>query len=148
MVISSAPSTGTKSQVRHSACPRCEAFLVSSYYEPQCLQCGYVDYSYTPPTRIGKKNLISSSTRYVFRYIGEAPLLSETLAPRPVAPSSQPDRVRSDVSVLRDSRRGNGTGISERQAQGDPRREVPLFRWTPGVPDPSQGRQHGVEVAA
>ena len=80
MVISSAPSTGTKSQVRHSACPRCEAFLVSSYYEPQCLQCGYVDYSYTPPTRIGKKNLISSSTRYVFRYIGEAPLLSETLA--------------------------------------------------------------------
>lgn len=80
MVISSAPSTGINSQVRHSQCPRCEASLVSSYYEPQCLRCGYVDYSYTPPTKIGKKNLMSSSTRYVFRYIGEAPLLAETLA--------------------------------------------------------------------
>ena len=80
MVISLAPSTDTKSQVKHSACPRCEASLVSNYYEPHCLQCGYVDYSYTPPSKIGKKNLMSAGTLYVFRYMGDSPTLSETLA--------------------------------------------------------------------
>ena len=80
MVISSAPSSDTKPQVRHNLCPRCDASLVSTYYEPQCLQCGYVDYSYSPPTQIGRKNLLSSSTRYVFRYIGDFPKFAETLA--------------------------------------------------------------------
>ena len=80
MVISSAHSPDTNLQVRHSMCPRCDASLVSRYDEPQCLQCGYVDYSYSPPTRIGKRNLMSSSTRYVFRYIGEFPKFAETLA--------------------------------------------------------------------
>ena len=80
MVISLAPSTDAKSQVKHSACPRCEASLVSNYYEPHCLQCGYVDYSYTPPSKIGKKNLMSAGTLYVFRYMGDSPTLSETLA--------------------------------------------------------------------
>ena len=80
MVVSSAPFTNTETQTRHAQCPRCEASLVSNYYEPQCLQCGYVDYSYTPPTQIGRKNLMSAATRYVFRYIGDAPKLAETLA--------------------------------------------------------------------
>lgn len=80
MVISSAPSTNTQTQTRHNPCPRCAASLVSNYYEPQCLQCGYVDYSYTPPTVIGKKNLMSAGTRFVFRYMGDAPKLTETLA--------------------------------------------------------------------
>ena len=80
MVVSSAPSTNTRARVEHALCPRCEASLVSNYYEPQCLQCGYVDYSYTPPTQIGRRNLMSAATRYVFRYIGDAPKLAETLA--------------------------------------------------------------------
>ena len=80
MVVSSAPSTSTRTQVEHAQCPRCEASLVSNYYEPQCLQCGYVDYSYTPPTQIGRRNLMSAATRYVFRYVGDAPKLAETLA--------------------------------------------------------------------
>ena len=80
MVISSAPSTDTNSQTQQSLCPRCEAPLVSMYYEPQCLSCGYVDYSYTPPAQIGKKNLMSAGTRFVFRYMGDAPKLAETLA--------------------------------------------------------------------
>ena len=80
MVVSSAPSTHTRTQVEHTQCPRCEASLVSNYYEPQCLQCGYVDYSYTPPTQIGRRNLMSAATRYVFRYVGDAPKLAETLA--------------------------------------------------------------------
>ncbi len=80
MVVSSAPSTDIRTQARHAQCPRCKASLVSNYFEPQCLQCGYVDYSYTPPTQIGRKNLMSAATRYVFRYVGDAPKLAETLA--------------------------------------------------------------------
>ena len=80
MVVSSAPSTNTRTQADHGLCPRCEASLVSDYYEPQCLQCGYVDYSYTLPTQIGRRNLMSAATRYVFRYVGDAPKLAETLA--------------------------------------------------------------------
>ena len=26
-------------------CPKCASTIVKTYYEPQCLQCGYVDYS-------------------------------------------------------------------------------------------------------
>ena len=79
MVISSAPTTTIKPRPQQS-CPRCEAALTINYYEPECLQCGYADYTYTPPTRIGKKSLMSAGTRYVFRYIGDAPRLTETLA--------------------------------------------------------------------
>ena len=79
MVISSAPSANIKSKTLHSVCPRCEAPLVSNYHEPQCLQCGYVDYSYTPPARIGRKNLMSSGTSFAFRYMGDAPKLTDTL---------------------------------------------------------------------
>ena len=80
MVVSSAPSTNTRTQATNALCPRCEASLVSNYFEPQCLQCGYVDYSYSPPTQIGRRNLMSAATRYVFRYVGDAPKLAETLA--------------------------------------------------------------------
>ena len=80
MVISSAPSTDIKTQTQHNVCPRCAAFLVSNYYEPQCLQCGYVDYTYTPPAQIGRKNLMSAGTQFVFRYMGDSPRLAETLA--------------------------------------------------------------------
>ncbi len=78
MVISSAPRVSTTPR-RHRVCPRCEASLIITYNEPECLQCGFVDYTYTPPTRITKKSLMSTGTRYVFRYIGDAPKLAETL---------------------------------------------------------------------
>lgn len=82
MVISSAPPANTdiRPQVSHSTCPRCEAALFSNYHEPQCLRCGYVDYSYTPPPQIGKKNLLRSGRRSVSRYVGDSPMLKETLA--------------------------------------------------------------------
>ena len=83
MVISSAPSANTNnnSQVSHNICPRCEAFLFSNHYdEPQCLRCGYVDYSYTPPPQIGRKNMLSSARLSVCRYMGDSPVLAETLA--------------------------------------------------------------------
>ena len=85
MVVSSAPSSNTRTQAEHAVCPRCEASLVSNYYEPQCLQCGYVDYSYTPPTQIGRRNLMSAATRYVFRYVGDALQAGRDLSLRAVA---------------------------------------------------------------
>ena len=36
--------TPTRSRME---CPRCEARLRITYEEPECLQCGYVDYRYT-----------------------------------------------------------------------------------------------------
>jgi hypothetical protein len=51
-----------------------------TYDEPECLPCGFVDYTYTPPTPIVNGSLISSGTRFVFRYTGDARNLSETLA--------------------------------------------------------------------
>ena len=62
-------------------CPRCEAPLRITYEEPECLQCGYVDYRYTAPAAgAGKKSLISSATRYVIRYIGTFPALTDLSA--------------------------------------------------------------------
>ena len=63
---------------RRKTCPRCSAHLQLSYYEPECLQCGYVDYTYSP-TNGAKKSLISSGTRYVLRYVGEFSALSKTV---------------------------------------------------------------------
>ena len=60
-------------------CPRCEARLRISYFEPECLQCGYVNYQYQQVTS-SKKTIINSGTRYVLRYVGEFSSLAETLA--------------------------------------------------------------------
>ncbi|MBM3934583.1 MAG: hypothetical protein FJ319_09825 [SAR202 cluster bacterium] len=52
-----------------------------NYGEPQCLKCGFVDYSRTVESGAEKgKNLISAATRYVLRYCGDFPALNETLA--------------------------------------------------------------------
>ena len=61
-----------------SICPRCDADLLKTYDEPQCLQCGYVDYLYTPPQR-RVQGLVSSATRLVLRYVGEFSGLQQTL---------------------------------------------------------------------
>ena len=78
MVTSSPPNGYTLGHPRQ-VCPRCEAGLIITYNEPECIQCGFVDYKYVPPTPIGVKSLMSSATRFVFRYIGDSPNLKETL---------------------------------------------------------------------
>ena len=60
-------------------CPRCEARLRINYFEPECLQCGYVDYTHRPRNGV-KKNVVNSGTRYALRYVGDFPALSRTLA--------------------------------------------------------------------
>lgn len=65
----------------NATCPRCNTQLTIAYNEPECLQCGYADYSYVPPVNKRKeKSLLSAGTRYVLRYVGDFPYLNETLA--------------------------------------------------------------------
>jgi len=64
---------------KRTVCPRCDSRLRTAYYEPECIQCGYVDYSYRLVNGT-KKSIINSGTRYVVRYVGEFSTLSDTLA--------------------------------------------------------------------
>jgi len=76
MVISTAQSTATTPL---SICPRCDSDLVICYHEPECLLCGFVDYSYTPVKRIGIKSVVSDGARYILRYVGEFSSLADRL---------------------------------------------------------------------
>ena len=76
MVNSTAPPVATKPL---SFCPRCESDLVISYFEPECLLCGFVDYSYTPVKRIGIKSVVSDGARYILRYVGDFSSLADRL---------------------------------------------------------------------
>lgn len=61
-------------------CPRCNSQLQTSYDEPECLQCGYVDYTYTNPlSYTKKKSIISAGTEYILRYVGDSETLMNTL---------------------------------------------------------------------
>ena len=61
-------------------CRRCHTRMVMGYDEPQCLSCGYADYSYTRETAARKKrSIVSTATRSVLRYVGDFPTLTETL---------------------------------------------------------------------
>jgi hypothetical protein len=53
---------------------------VISYHEPECLLCGFVDYTYTPVKRIGIRSVVSDGARYILRYVGDFPSLADTLA--------------------------------------------------------------------
>lgn len=60
-------------------CKRCNARMVMGYDEMECVMCGYADYSYAREMPTGPKNLLSTATEYVFRYVGDFPALSEKL---------------------------------------------------------------------
>ena len=72
------PSIGVTA-IDPMTCPRCDSYLKISYFEPECLQCGYVNYQYQQASS-PKKTIINSGTRYVLRYVGEFPRLAKTLA--------------------------------------------------------------------
>ena len=68
-------------QTRRLYCPRCETRLVSGYDEPQCLSCGYADYSHTSELDSNRKrSIVSTATRFILRYVGDFPTLTERLA--------------------------------------------------------------------
>ena len=73
------PNSSIPRSNRDALCKRCNMRMVMGYDEMECIMCGYVDYSYTrEPTR-GRKNLLSTATEYVLRYVGDFPALAETL---------------------------------------------------------------------
>ena len=77
--VSAMQSNGAVADGRMT-CPRCEARLRIIYYEPECLQCGFADYQYTPaPSPNGKKSLMTTGTESIVRYAGQSPSLAETL---------------------------------------------------------------------
>ena len=62
-------------------CPRCSTSLMISYEELLCPCCGYVDHAHTKISgRQGQPSLISTATRYILRYVGDFPTLTDTLA--------------------------------------------------------------------
>ena len=69
-----------KPEVKRVYCIRCGTKLMKGYNEPQCLNCGYADYSSAPEKSQKSQSLLSAGTRYVLRYVGDFPSLSETLA--------------------------------------------------------------------
>ena len=63
------------------SCKRCGSRIVMGYYEPECVTCGYADYSHTPDISSGRqRTVVNSATRFVLRYVGDFPVLSQTLA--------------------------------------------------------------------
>ena len=61
-------------------CLRCDSRLLMGYDEPQCLNCGYADYSYNPiPKSDSAKSIVSTATRFIVRYSGNSPAFDETL---------------------------------------------------------------------
>ena len=62
-------------------CVRCNSRMLMGYDEPQCLNCGYADYSYSQtPKPDSEKSIVSTATRFVVRYSGDSPAFDETLA--------------------------------------------------------------------
>jgi len=61
-------------------CRRCDYRMYKGYDEFKCVMCGYADYQ-SHPTGYEERttNLVSSATRFVVRYIGESPVLAQTL---------------------------------------------------------------------
>jgi hypothetical protein len=51
------------------------------YDEPQCLTCGYADYTHTRDIlpRWSRTSIVSTATRYVIRYVGDSPGLGDVL---------------------------------------------------------------------
>ena len=61
-------------------CPRCSTRLRVNYESNECLSCGYVDYEYVSTQEKKQSNsIITTGTRFVLRYIGEFPALTETV---------------------------------------------------------------------
>ena len=78
-------------------CPKCSSAIVKTYYEPQCLQCGYVDYS-TPLEKIESpgSTVVGSATRYMVRYKGHSDNFKDKLAHVKVV--RQKNRIIFDVN--------------------------------------------------
>ena len=121
----------TASASREMVCPRCEAPLWITYEEPECLQCGYVDYRYAAPSVAASKSIVSSATRYVIRYVGTFPALTD------MTTHVQVQRLRNfvvhgvrcpfcDHQMIQSSISGNRKGVREGRYRCDEGHRVSL----------------------
>ena len=63
-----------------TACPRCSHGLSNGRDEPFCVRCGYVDYNAASKAQLRERTtLLGQGTRYVLRYVGNYPYLTDTL---------------------------------------------------------------------
>ena len=68
-------------KTRSNICPRCSGQMSAGYYEPECIICGYTDYSKTPVINDrSRKNVVNSATLSILRYGGDSPALYDILA--------------------------------------------------------------------
>ena len=79
-----APASGVQAAPKPQPlthCYRCGTRLVMGYDEPECMSCGWVDYSRTTATSASSNgaSIISAATKYVLRYCGDFANLAETL---------------------------------------------------------------------
>ena len=76
-----AEPVASPSTTKRKHCLRCGTQLVMGYYEPECLNCGYADYTYTNGASSNRgKSILSAATRYVLCYVGGFSNLTSTLA--------------------------------------------------------------------
>ena len=112
-------------------CHRCEAPLWINHEEPECLQCGYVDYRYAAPSVAASKSIVSSATRYVIRYVGTFPALTD------MTTHVQVQRLRNfvvhgvrcpfcDHQMIQSSISGNRKGVREGRYRCDEGHRVSL----------------------
>ncbi len=83
MVIAyvSPPVVSPRPEKESVQCQRCTSPLVMGYDEPQCLTCGYADYTHSRDIvpRWARTSIVSAATRYVVRYVGDAMNLADKL---------------------------------------------------------------------
>lgn len=65
--------------IRQTQCPRCNNRLQQDFpdMEPECVACGYVDYTFIPKVSVGK-SILQTATEYFIRYNGTYDYLKDT----------------------------------------------------------------------
>ena len=58
-----------------TSCPRCGGTLYEGSYEPECLQCGWADYSHAA----SKAKVTELTGQFLLRFVGEEPRWKETV---------------------------------------------------------------------
>lgn len=63
------------------SCVRCGSRMFQGHDEPECVTCGHADYTHTEEIapRWTRTSIVSASTRYIARYLGNSNNLSDTL---------------------------------------------------------------------
>ena len=137
------PHNSMPRSIRDAICKRCSSRMVMGYDEMECIMCGHVDYSFSRKPTSGRKNLLSTATEYVLRYVGDFPALSETLTHVKVVRIR--NRAGFDVKCPFCSR-GMEEASPFRQATGGARAALQVHGRASRVPDTRQDRRGGLAI--